>query len=78
MTLRRVCRVTPPLARELALTAPEWGRAVGRVAEDVARLLDPDASGAGRSTPITGRKRSAGRGEHGRTFQAPLPQVTRA
>ena len=36
-TRQGVCRVTPPLVRELALTAPDWGRAVGPVAEDVAR-----------------------------------------
>src|SRR3972149_4866478 len=33
-TSRGVVRITPPLARELALTAPDWARAIGRVAED--------------------------------------------
>lgn len=60
-TRQGVCRVTPPLARELALTAPEWGRAVGEVAEDVARLLEAGAGGTAPPTPISGRNRAAGR-----------------
>jgi CRISPR-associated endonuclease Cas1 len=56
------CRLTPPLARELALTAPEWGRAVGRVAEDVAARLEATAgNGRPQPTPISGRNRSASR-----------------
>lgn len=61
-TRQGVCRITPPLAHELALTAPDWARAVGRVAEDVARLLEPgDASGRAKPTPLSGRNRSRGR-----------------
>jgi CRISPR-associated endonuclease Cas1 len=61
-TRQGVCRVTPPLARELAATLPEWRRAAGRVAEDVARLLDaPGPSPRSTPTPISGRNRSAGR-----------------
>jgi CRISPR-associated endonuclease Cas1 len=60
-TRQGVCRVTPPLARELALAAPEWGRAVGEVAEDVARLLEAGAGGTAPPTPISGRNRAAGR-----------------
>jgi CRISPR-associated endonuclease Cas1 len=62
-TRQGVCRVTPPLARELVATSGDWSRAVGRVAEDVARLLQvasPDSLPA--PTPISGRNRSAGRG----------------
>ena len=62
-TRQGVCRVTPPLARELALTAPDWGQAVGRVAEDVARLLDAGkGSKSPVPTPLSGRNRSLGRG----------------
>jgi CRISPR-associated endonuclease Cas1 len=62
-TRQGVCRVTPPLARELAETLPEWRQAVGRVAEDVARLLDHSRSpGRALPTPISGSNRSAGRG----------------
>lgn len=54
------CRITSDLARELAATSPVWGRLVGRVAEDVARLLtDPNRSAP--PTPITGRRRAAAR-----------------
>lgn len=60
-TRQGVCRVTPPLARELSLAAPEWGRAVGEVAEDVARLLEEGARGSAPPTPLTGRNRAAGR-----------------
>jgi CRISPR-associated endonuclease Cas1 len=67
-TRQGVCRVTPPLARELAATSADWGRAVGRVAEDVARLLDcADASQRAIPTPISGRNRSAGRRPRSRT-----------
>jgi CRISPR-associated endonuclease Cas1 len=64
-TRQGVCRITPPLARELALTAPDWGRAVGRVAEDVARLLEAGDASRARwpvATPLSGRNRSRGRG----------------
>jgi CRISPR-associated endonuclease Cas1 len=63
-TREGVCRVTPPLARDLAATASVWARAVGRVAEDVARLLDTDRpSPRGMPTPISGRNRRVGRGK---------------
>jgi CRISPR-associated endonuclease Cas1 len=56
-----VCRLTPRLARELAESSGDWTRPVGRVAEDVARLL-ADGAGAGSvPTPVTGRRRSAAR-----------------
>lgn len=79
-TRQGVCRVTPPLARELALTGPDWGRAVGEVAEDVARLLDAGAGSIGPPpTPLTGRNRAAGRpGAAGRARAArPLASVRR-
>jgi CRISPR-associated endonuclease Cas1 len=62
-TRQGVCRVTPPLACELAGTLREWRQAVGRVAEDVARRLD-DQRPVGRAlpTPISGSNRSVGRG----------------
>ena len=70
-TRQGVCRITPPLAHELALTSPDWARAVGRVAEDVARLLDargrPDRA---TPTPATGRNRAAGRRSAPRVQQA--------
>lgn len=33
-------RLSMPVARELATTVPEWGRSVGRIVEDVARMLE--------------------------------------
>jgi CRISPR-associated endonuclease Cas1 len=61
-TRQGVCRLTPPLARDLAASLPTWRSAVGRVAEDVARLLD-DGGRGGRAmpTPLTGRNRSEAR-----------------
>ncbi len=62
-TRQGVCRVTPRLATELAATSVEWRARVGRVAEDVARLLDEGAvDGRPVPTPMSGRNRSAGRG----------------
>ncbi len=63
-TRQGVCRVTPPLTGSLALTSRDWGRAVGRVAEDVARLLGDQGRDSDRPvpTPVTGRTRWAGRG----------------
>jgi hypothetical protein len=60
-TRQGVCRVTPALARELAGAALDWGRAVGRVAEDKARRLADDAGAGPVPTPVSGRNRSAGR-----------------
>ena len=75
-TRQGVCRLTPPLARELALTAPDLGRAVGRVAEDVARLLEPSGrAGMGAATPISGRNRSTGRGTHAQPTRRSLPRI---
>jgi CRISPR-associated endonuclease Cas1 len=77
-TRQGVCRVTPPLALELAATLPELRRAAGRVAEDVARLLEaPGSSPRATPTPISGRNRSAGRGSTARVAPAgrPLPVV---
>jgi CRISPR associated protein Cas1 len=62
-TRQGVCRVTPPLAKELVATLPEWRQAVGLVAEDVARLLgEGDRSGRALPNPISGSNRSRGRG----------------
>lgn len=56
------CRVTAPLTHELAETSRHWGRLVGRVAEDMAASLEGRRSrSAGPPTPISGRKRAAGR-----------------
>lgn len=52
-----VCRVTPPLTHELAQTLPRWRELVGRVAEDFAAALE----GGDLPTPLTGRRRAAGR-----------------
>lgn len=60
-TAQGVCRLTPRLARELAESSGDWTRPVGRVAEDVARLLAADTHGERVATPLTGRRRSAGR-----------------
>ncbi|MEP6638751.1 MAG: CRISPR-associated endonuclease Cas1 [Chloroflexota bacterium] len=77
-TRQGVCRVTPPLARELALATVDWGRAVGRVAEDVARRLD-DGGGRPVATPFSGRNRSAGRGFHARVRRsAPVAKLAAA
>lgn len=62
-TRQGVCRITPPLARELAITGGDWRRVVGRVAEDIARrLMEDGASERAWPTPLTGQKRSRGHG----------------
>ncbi len=68
-TRQGACRITPALARDLAATSSVWARAVGRVAEDVARLLtDPGRPAA--PTPITGRRRAASRPQGARARRA--------
>ena len=77
-TRQGVCRVTPPLARELAGTLPRWRTAVGRVAEVVAARLV--AGGAGSDplpTPISGRNRSAARSPRPRPTQSRPAQAMR-
>lgn len=59
-TRQGVCRLTPPLARELAATLPEWRLEAGIVAEVVAELLSGEVGGR-IPTPISGRRRAAGR-----------------
>jgi CRISPR-associated endonuclease Cas1 len=77
-TRQGVCRVTPPVARELAGAALDWGRAVGRVAEDVARRLADDAGSGHVPTPVSGRNRAAGRRDNGPRRQgAPRPSGSR-
>jgi hypothetical protein len=75
-TRQGVCRVVAPLTHELGETATEWGKLVGRVAEDMARALD----GSPRTpstlpTPISGRRRSAARPVGAKT--ASLPRVSK-
>jgi CRISPR-associated endonuclease Cas1 len=78
-TRQGVCRVTPPLARELIATLPEWRRAVGRVAEDVARLLEsPSPAPRATPTPISGRNRSRGRGVSARVAPTGRPSPVAA
>lgn len=77
-TRQGVCRVTPPLARELAEASADWLAPVGRVAEDVARLLDQAGTGNGvLATPLTGRNRSAGRGRHSKSERLRRPPTVR-
>jgi hypothetical protein len=74
-TRQGVCRIMPTLARELARTAPHWGRLAGVVAEDVAALLEGGTSDhTVRPTPISGRNRSAGRGAFARTRASVAPK----
>jgi len=78
-TRQGACRITPALARDLAATAPTWAGAVGRVAEDVAQLLDGGRGGRTIATPVSGRNRAVGRGEHGKPGRLPpVPRVDRA
>lgn len=78
-TREGVCRIMPILARELALTGRSWFNLVGRVAEDVAEALGPCPIRPGRMpTPITGRRRSAGRSGQLATKVVPSPRVSRA
>ena len=88
-TRQEVCRITPTLARDLAQSVPQWGFAVGRVAEDVARMLERgsvDAPPPARApswrrkapTPINGRNRSAGRGGAFRGGNAPRVSARRS
>jgi CRISPR-associated endonuclease Cas1 len=60
-TRQGVCRLTPPLAAELAATLPRWRLEVGYVAELVARLLLGDVDGGSTPTPITQRRRASNR-----------------
>jgi CRISPR-associated endonuclease Cas1 len=66
-TRQGVCRVTPPLTRELAEAALDWGRVIGRVAEDLAGRLEASGNSRPMPTPVSGRNRSAGRGVAGRS-----------
>jgi CRISPR-associated endonuclease Cas1 len=71
-TRQGVCRVTSGLARELAQTHPRWRLAVGRVAEAAAAELEYGDPGRRLlPTPVIGRNRSLGRGEHGRPDRQP-------
>ena len=77
-TRQGVCRVTPALARDLAATASVWARAVGRVAEDVARLLGDDRPSSSRPaspTPISGRNRRRAHPGRGRVRRPRSPRV---
>jgi CRISPR-associated endonuclease Cas1 len=77
-TRQGVCRVTPPLARELAKTLPRWRTAVGRVAEVVAeRLLAGGAGPEPLPTPISGRNRSAARSARPRPIPSRPAQAMR-
>ena len=78
-TRQGVVRVTPPLARELAATCTDWAAAVGRVAEDVARLLEARQPSMQRATPtpVTGRNRRVGRAVR-RPGRVRAPEVRRA
>ena len=70
-TREGVCRVTAPLARELAMTSAGWGCHVGRVAEDVARRLEHrPRSPRPLPTPVSGRNRRA---VQGRDADSTLP-----
>jgi hypothetical protein len=60
-TAQGVCRLTARLARELAESSGDWARPVGRVAEDVARMVADGNAGGPTPTPLTGRRRAAGR-----------------
>lgn len=77
-TRQGVCRVTPRLAKGLAATAPVWGAAVGRVAEDVARWLAESGDHASVPTPISGRNRSAGRGSRTKPRATAPPRAARS
>jgi CRISPR-associated endonuclease Cas1 len=61
-----VCRLMPRVARELGESSGGWTRPVGRVAEDVARLLADGTAADELATPLTGRRRSAGRAARSR------------
>jgi hypothetical protein len=77
-TRQGVCRVTPPLAQDLAATLPDWRQAVGLVAEDVARLLDSvDRGGRELPTPIIGSNRRLGRGPGAPSRPSPAPAPRR-
>jgi CRISPR-associated endonuclease Cas1 len=57
-----VCRVTAPLTHELAQTCARWRLQVGKVAEDVARALEPRrTTERAAPTPISQRQRAEGR-----------------
>lgn len=77
-TRQGVCRVTPPLARELAATLPEWRQGVGLVTEDVAHLLGTgEVRKRATPTPMTGRNRAARRMSSGPTSMKAEPRLGR-
>jgi CRISPR-associated endonuclease Cas1 len=66
-----VCRVTAPLTHELAESLPRWRQLVGKVAEDIARLVEPrGTNGRSAPTPISQRRRAAGRSKGPKASQA--------
>jgi CRISPR-associated endonuclease Cas1 len=81
-TRKGVCRVLPPLTHQLAETSLIWARAVGPVAEGVARMLGKPRRVRGERppTPLTGTNRSRGRdvirkGEPRRKVARSAPKV---
>jgi hypothetical protein len=62
-TRQGVCRLMPPLARELVSTIPAWGARLGPVVEWVAKTLAYHAGIGARGVPtrLSGAHRSAGR-----------------
>lgn len=59
-TRKGACRLLEPLTHELALTLDRWRWSIGPVAEDVAAMLTSSRASS-LPTPLTQRRRSAGR-----------------
>jgi len=82
-TRRGVCRVLPPLARELGRTAPTWRAHIAPIAEQVAEMLSVAAGGTVPPTPLTGEARRRGwdirssRKKQAHAVAGPLPATCR-
>ena len=63
-TRKGVCRIMPPLSRELASTVVRWARTVAPVTEDVARLV-VEAGKAGSRGILTRRRGTTKEGRDG-------------
>jgi CRISPR-associated protein Cas1 len=76
-TRRGVCRLLPPMTKQLAETAPIWGSLIAPVTEQVTAILaEAPGSRIDRlTTPLTNTNRHAGRAATRRTAHAARPRA---
>jgi hypothetical protein len=76
-TREGVCRVLPPLTRVLAETGPRWAKAIGPVAEMVARTLN-QAREVALTAPLVIQTTPAAQSARKRPLPTPLTQSNRS